>query len=197
LNIDYLKSSLAVGRKRVISINNAMLKVRRGEMGEGLARERRLKRGPGESIISAISAGTVFILIGLVFVLALPNSLWDSTISFFTSLTIQQVPGIGISLPAPLPSGHALFYTALFQFSLGLAFLQILVLLLRFGFASRIQKIAETIGNLVFWFGASYFAYTYLNSSTTLKSWFSFWAGILIVIGLSIVAQAAVRLAKK
>jgi hypothetical protein len=167
-------------------------------MGEGPAWERRLKRGPGESIISAISVGAVFILIGLVFILALPNSLWDSAVSFFTSLTLRQVPGIGIALPAPSnPSGHATFYTAVFQFSLGLAFLQILVLFLRFGFVSRIRRLAETVGNLVFWFGASYLAYVYLNSSTTLNTWFAFWAGIIIVLGLSIVARAAVRLAKK
>jgi hypothetical protein len=167
-------------------------------MREGPAWERRLKRGPGESIISAISVGAVFILIGLVFILALPNSLWDSTIRFFTSLTTRQVPGIGIALPAPInPGGHTVFYTAVFQFSLGLAFLQILVLFLRFGFVSRIHKLAETVGNLIFWFGASYLAYTYLNSSTTLNMWFAFWAGILIVIGLSIVARAAVSLAKK
>ena len=167
-------------------------------MGEGPAWERRLKRGPGESIISAISVGAVFILIGLVFIMALPNSLWDSAVGFFTSLTIRQVPGIGIALPAPSnPGEHATFYTAVFQFSLGLAFLQILVLFLRFGFVSRIRRLAETVGNLVFWFGASYLAYVYLNSSTTLNTWFAFWAGIIIVLGLSIVARAAVRLAKK
>jgi hypothetical protein len=172
--------------------------VRRGKMGEGPAWERRLKRAPGESIISAISVGAVFILIGLIFILALPNSLWDSTIGFFTSLTGDVVPGIGIILPAPTnPGGHAVFYTAVFQFSLGLTFLQILVLLLRFGFVSRIPKLAETVGNLVFWIGASYLAYTYLNSSTTLKTWFAFWAGIIIVLGMSIVARAAVRLAKR
>jgi hypothetical protein len=172
--------------------------VRRGKMGEGPAWERRLKRGPGESIISAISVGAGFILIGLVFILALPNNLWDSTIGFFTSLTGKAVPGLGITLPAPTnPGGHVVFYTAVFQFSLGLALLQILVLFLRFGFVSRIQKLAETIGNLVFWIGASYLAYTYLNSSTTLNTWFAFWAGILIVLGLSIVARAAIRLAKR
>ena len=166
-------------------------------MGEKLVWERSRNRGPGESIVSAISVGAVFILIGLVFVLALPNSLWDQTIAFFRNFTSRQVPGIGITLPAPInPGGHAVFYTAVFQFSLGLAFLQILVLALRIGFGSRIHKIAETVGNLVFWFGASYLVNMYLNSSTTLNIWFAFWATILIVLGLSIVARAAVLISK-
>jgi hypothetical protein len=167
-------------------------------MGEKPAWERRRNRGPGDSIISAISVGAVFILIGLVFVLAQPNSLWDSTNRFFSSFTTRQVPGININLPAPAsPAAHAVFYTAVFQFTLGLAFLQILVLALRIGFGSRVNRIAETVGNLVFWFGTSYLANMYLNSSTTLKTYFVFWAGILIVLGLSIIARGVVHLARR
>jgi hypothetical protein len=188
---------LASGEKSYIP-KEYTVKAKRGKMGEKPAWERRRNRGPGDSIISAISVGAVFILIGLVFVLAQPNSLWDKTISFFSSLTGRQVPGIAINLPAPAnPGAHAVFYTAVFQFSLGLAFLQILVLALRIGFGSRVHRIAETVGNLVFWFGASYLASTYLNSATTLKTWFAFWAGLLIVLGLSIIARAAVQLSKR
>jgi hypothetical protein len=172
--------------------------MRREKMGEKPAWERRRVRGPGDSIISAISVGTVFILIGLVFVLAQPNSLWDNTVRFFNNLTGRQVPGINITLPAPInPGGHAVFYTAAFQFSLGLAFLQILTLALRIGFGSRVPKIAETVGNLVFWFGASYLVNMYLNSSTMLSTYFAFWAAIIIVLGLSIVARAAVLISKR
>ena len=167
-------------------------------MSERPAWERRHTRGPGESIISAISVGTVFILFGIVFVLALPNNLFERTIAFFGSFTSRQVPGMGITLPAPIPpNGHAVFYNAVFQFSLGIAFLQILILALRIGFGSRVPKIAETVGNLIFWFGASYLVNMYLNSSTTLNTWFTFWAAILIVLGLSIVARGAVLISKR
>ena len=160
--------------------------------------ERRYVRGPGERIISAISVVAVFILFGLIYVLALPNNLGDSIFRFFSSLMGRQVPGTGITLPAPIPpNGHAVFYTAVFQFSLGIAFLQILILALRIGFGSRVPKIAETIGNLIFWFGASYLVNMYLNSSTTLNTWFTFWAAILIVLGLSIVARGAVLISKR
>jgi hypothetical protein len=143
--------------------------------------------------------GAVFILLGLVFVLALPNNLWDKTIAFFTNLTTRNVPGIqGLVLPAPAnPGMHMVFYTAIFQFTLGVAFLQVLTLALRVGFGSRIRRISETIGNIVFWFGAAYLDRTYLNSSTTTSTWFTFWALILVVLGFSIVARGAILLARR
>jgi hypothetical protein len=184
--------------KRVIYAQQNTLRLRRRGMSEKPAWERRRLRGPGDAIISAVSVGAVFILIGLVFVLALPNNLWDRTITFFSNLTARQVPGIGIFLPAPAnPGSHAVFYTAVFQFSLGVAFLQVLTLALRLGLGSQIRRTAETVGNLVFWFGASYLDHVYLNSSTKLTTWFAFWAAILVVLGLSIVARAAVQLAKR
>ena len=63
-----------------------------------------------ESILNAISVGTVFILLGVVYVLALPTSLFDRVVGFFGSFTTRQFPGSGISLPVPVnPSGHAVF----------------------------------------------------------------------------------------
>ena len=160
--------------------------------------ERRGIRGPHEGIISALSVGAVFILFGLVFVLASPNNLWDKIIAFFSNITAGTIPGTSIVLPTPANPGiHTVFYNAVFQLSLGIAFLEVLVLALRVGFGSGIRRIAETSGNLVFWFGASALARTYLNSSTMLREWFAFWALILVVLGLSIVVRAAVQLAKR
>jgi hypothetical protein len=161
--------------------------------------ERRHVRGPHDAIISAISVGAVFILLGLVFVLALPNNLWDKTIDFFSNLTTRNVPGIsGLVLPAPAnPGMHEVFYTAVFQFTLGIAFLQVLTLALRVGFGSRLRRIAETVGNLVFWFGAVALDVTYLNNSTTTAAWFAFWALLLVVLGCSILARGFVLLARR
>lgn len=152
----------------------------------------------GESLISAISVGVVFILIGVVFVLAQPSSLWDSVVTFFNSFTSRSVPGTGISLPAPAnPAAHAVLYTAAFQFCIGLGILQVILLALRLMMYSPIGKTAETVGHLVYWFGASYLITTYLNNTTTINRWFMFWAGILIVLGLSLIARAVVLLAKR
>ena len=151
-----------------------------------------------ESVISAISVGSVLILIGVVFVLALPNSLWDKTIAFFDSFTTRQVTGTGIFLPAPMsPGTHVVFYNAVFQFFLGLGLLQILVLAMRLIWRSHVRKTAETVGNLVFWFGASYLVSAFLNRSTSVNMWFAFWATLLILLGISLLARALVLLVRR
>jgi len=152
----------------------------------------------GESLISAMSVGSVFILIGVVFVLAQPSSLWDSIVTFVNNLTLRSVPGMVISLPAPAnPAAHAVLYTAAFQFCIGLGILQVILLVLRLMMHSSIGKTAETVGHLVYWFGASYLITTYLNNTTTINSWFMFWAGILVILGTSLIARAFVLLAKR
>jgi hypothetical protein len=151
-----------------------------------------------ERLYSAISAGTVLILIGIIYVINLPSSLWNAAIDFFGSFTLAQVPSTGIYLPAPIsPADHALLYGAIFQFCIGIGILQIVMLVLRFTSQSPIGKTAETMGNLVYWFGTAYLVVTYLNSTTTISKWFVFWAGVLIILGLSFIARSFVLLAKK
>ena len=150
-----------------------------------------------ERIYSAISAGAFFILIGIIYVINLPSNLWTATINFFSDFTFAQVPSTGIYLPSPLtPYSHAVLYGALFQFCIGIGVLQIIMLALRFTFKSPVNKTAETMGNLVFWFGTAYLIATYLTSDATISTWFVFWAGILIMLGLSFVARSFVLLAE-
>jgi hypothetical protein len=151
-----------------------------------------------ERIYSAISAGAFFILIGIVYIINLPSSLWNALIDFFGSITLAQVPSTGIYLPAPIsPASHAMLYGAIFQFCIGLGVLQIIMMALRFTSQSPIGKTAETMGNLVFWFGTSYLVAMYLNRTTDMSKWFVFWAGVLMILGLSFVARSFVLLAKK
>jgi hypothetical protein len=152
----------------------------------------------GESIVSAVSVGVVFILFAATYVLALPASLWDSIIAFFSDFNIQQVPGTGIYLPAPIhPGQHTVVYTAAYQFCIGLVFLQAIVLLIRLFWSSPTRKTADTVGDLVFWTGSLLLIPTFLNSETTVNMWFAYWACILIVIGLSLIARAVVLLIRK
>ena len=151
-----------------------------------------------EGIYSAVSIGAVLIVIGIVYALAQPISLWDSVITFFSNLTLRSVPGIGISLPAPVaPAVHAVLYTAAFQFCIGLGILQVILLPLRLTMRSPIGKTAETAGNLVYWFGAAYLITIYLSDSPNITQWFMFWAGILITLGFSFIARALVLLTKR
>lgn len=151
-----------------------------------------------EDLYTAISVGAVLILIGIVYVLAQPSSLWESIVTFFSNLTLRSVPGTGISLPAPTsPAAHTVLYGAAFQFCIGLGILQVIMLTLRLMMHSPIGKTAETMGHLVYWFGASYLITTYLNNTTTINRWFMFWAGILVILGLSFIARAFVLLTKR
>ena len=149
-----------------------------------------------EGILSAVSVGAVFILIGLIFVIT--PGLWDKIVTFLSDFTSRQVPNTDISLPAPaVPAAHAPLYTAVSQFSLGLIILEILLVALRLIMHSPTRRLAQEVGNLVFWLGTVYLISTFLNDATTLSIWFGYWAGILVVLGLSLIARAMVLLAKR
>ena len=181
---------LYVHRPRIIRVGRSKLREKLNEQISAYkARER---------VYSAISAGAFFILLGIVYVINLPSNLWDEMVYFFGRFTLAEVPGTGILLPAPIsPADHAALYGAVFQFCIGLGILQIIMLVLRFTSQSSIGKTAETMGNLVYWFGSAYLVATYLNSTTTISMWFVYWAGILIILGLSFIGRSFVLLAKK
>jgi tellurite resistance protein TehA-like permease len=151
-----------------------------------------------ENLFSAIYIGSVFIIIALVYYIHISDNLLDGLINFFTSLTLAPVPSIGISLPAPVnPAAHMNLYTAAFQLSIGIGILEIVILMLRVGLHSPVSRKAETIENIVFWLGASYLITTYLMNMTIQSEWFVFWAGIILIFGLALVARAFVLLAKR
>ena len=170
-----------------------------------IERGRRLNEKPGvlkgshkaqEGLLSAIAVGFVFILIGIVYITT--SGLWDSVVAFFSNLETTVVPGTEIYLPMPTnPNAHAVFYGALFHLCLGVGILQIIILALRFVLGSSINNTAETVGNLVFWFGAAYLVNTYLNQTTNVSAWFIFWTWMLIITGLSLIVRALVLLARR
>lgn len=149
-----------------------------------------------EGLISAISVGAVFILIGVIYINT--PDLWGKIGAFLGSFTSTTVASTGVTIPAPqFPASHAVLYGAVFQFSLGIGILEILLLALRLLLRSPIRKTAETVGTLVFWFGASYLVTTYLNDATTITQWFVFWAGVIMMAGLSLIARGFVLLARR
>jgi len=187
----------AAEKGKVLCAPAANSRVGRGKLNKNL-NTRSTAYKAQERLFSALSAGSFFILLGIVYVINLPSSLWEAVVEFFSNLTTTQVPGMGITLPVPIsPASHAVLYGAVFQFCIGLGILQVVFLALRLMMNSPIGKTAETMGNLVYWFGAAYLVTTYLNNTTTVSRWFVFWAGILIILGLSLIARAVVLFAKR
>lgn len=146
-----------------------------------------------EGLLSAISAGFFFILIGVIFVTT-PN-LFDNILAFFSDFDIVNVPNTVIHLPAPKypptsPSANSAVYSAAWQFSLVWSFFQIVFVVLRFIAGSPWSKKAETASNIVFWLGTSYLIQTLLNETATTTTWFVFWAEVIMLIGVSLIVRA-------
>jgi hypothetical protein len=151
-----------------------------------------------EGLFTIIYIGAIFILLAIIYFINLSSNLINDIINFFSTLTLSEVPGTGISLPAPSnPAAHIPLYTAIFQFSLGIGILEIIILSLRIAMHSPVARKAETIENIVFWLGTSYLVITYLVNLTIPSEWFVFWAGIIMIFGLSLVARAFILLARR
>lgn len=140
-----------------------------------------------EGILSAVSAGIFFVLIGSLFIIH-PN-LYDNLVSFFSDF--KAAPAFGTSnfmLPTPIDVGsHVSVYTAAEQFSLAWGVFLVAAIVVRFAVNTPIRRKAQNISDIVFWFGTAYLIQTWLINQA---KWFEFWALTIILIGISLVARA-------
>lgn len=158
----------------------------------------RLSRRHREGLVSAVSVGFFFILAGTI-LLSTPNFI-DRITEFFRNFTTIQVPGMGsVYLPAPSnPSSHTAIYSAVAQFCLVWGIFLIAMLVLRLAVHSPLNKKSDNAGDIVFWLGAYYLVSTMLNETTILnkgrayETWFGFWAGIVMLGGISLIIRAIV-----
>ena len=151
-----------------------------------------------ENLITALFGGFLFILLAVLYFVNVHANLWGKFVSFLDTFILATVPGTSISLPAPAnPIAYTALYNFVFQLCLGLGLLEIAVLTLRIWLNSPFPRKAETIENIVFWLGTSYLAATYLANITIISEWFVFWAGVVLITGLSLVARAFVLMAKR
>ncbi len=159
--------------------------------------ENRWKGHLYEGLITALAVGGVFIIIGLVVILT-PGLLGASEGFFSDISTVPYTVGSStFNLPAPTnPAAHTLFLTAFMNFLLGVGILQIVILALRLGVHSPIRRISETVGNLVFWLGAAVTAFVFLLAGTV-AGWFQFWASLIILIGVSLIARFGIHFATR
>jgi hypothetical protein len=162
-------------------------------MTESSHRERALHDG----VITALAVGGFFIIVGVVF--GLTPGIAGKIGDFFRDLTGVTYPAINgsIFLPAPAnPAAHFDLYSAVFNFMLAVGVLQIVILAARLWVHSPIRKIAETVGNTVFWIGGAVVANVYLLAGT-LTGWFTFWPSLIILAGASLIAQFFVYLVNR
>jgi len=151
-----------------------------------------------ENLVSAIYVGSILILLAVLYFVNIHVNVWNSFNHFLNTFVFATVPGTSIALPAPeSPATYVSLYNLAFQFCIGLGIIEIGVLMLRVWLGSPLPRKAETIENLVFWLGASYLVVTYLVNITIISEWFVFWAGIILIGGLSLVARAFILIATR
>jgi hypothetical protein len=157
----------------------------------------RRKWSADEALITALAVGGVFIILGLVVALT-PNILNEAN-AFTKDITNVFYPfGSGTaSLFAPAhPAAHAGLFTAVMYFFLGVGILQIIILPLRIWVKSPTRRIAETVGNLIFWLGGAAVVNVFLLAGT-LTGWFQFWIGLVFLVGLSLIARFIVHFSRR
>lgn len=153
-------------------------------------------RAVHEGLITAVAVGGFFILIGIV---ALTPNFFDNVRAFFSDFTniAFRIGDSNINLPAPAhPEQHYTLFTSVLYFIVGIAVLQAIILPLRLYFKSSIGRIAETVGNLVFWVGAAIVANIYLFAGTV-NGWFQFWTTLIILAGISLIVRGMVQFSKR
>jgi hypothetical protein len=157
------------------------------------------QRSLHEGLITALSLGGFFIILGIVF--GFTPFISQNSSTFFSDLTTVTFPfgspGSTVVLFAPAhPADHQSFYTAVMNFLLGVGILQIVILALRLVVHSRIRRIAQSVADLIFWLGAAVLTNVFLMAGTQ-SGWFQFWASLIVLIGVSFVAQFFVYLVKR
>ncbi len=151
-----------------------------------------------EGLISALAAGGFFIIVGLMFVIT--PDLWGKMVAFFGDFTTKSYPTSStstLSLWVPAnPAAHLDFFMAVVYFFLAMGILQVVILAVRSAFKSRVGRIAETLGHAIFWLGGGVTAYVFLLAGT-LTGWFQFWALLIILVGVSLIARGGVLFAAR
>ena len=159
-------------------------------MSEG---SRAYMRGLHEGLLSAISIGFFLVLIGALLI-ATPNLLHD-VITFLSHFNVYTVDTTNIQIPAPENLAYVDMYLAAREFSLVWGVFLIAMLGTRFMVGSPLRRKTENMGGIVFWLGATYLIETFLvvpaqTGALNVTGWFKFWALIIAVIGVSLIARA-------
>jgi len=142
--------------------------------------------------LSFLSLGFFLVLFGTIWI-ATPN-LNEEVNAFFKpeNWRLENVTG-NIVFPVP-KQNYPRLYTAVMQFCLIFGAFHIVILALRFILHEPLNKMGGTLSGIVFWLCAGFLLNMLVNISI---NWFTFLAGLIISLGLSIIVAGIVRLFKK
>lgn len=167
-------------------------------MGEGFVFSRRHREG----LIAGISAGFFFIVAGALFIIMTTPPLFDGIVAFFNNFDLVTIPNLGIPWPAPTsPFTHSVVYLAAERFCFIWGVFEIVILVIRLVLRSNIDKISETVSNIVYWFGAGVLVRMFLlefvrfPTVTGLTRWFVYWAAIIMLFGVTLIIRGIIRAA--
>jgi hypothetical protein len=137
-------------------------------------------------VLGMVSFGFFLLLAGIIIIIT-PHPLKEAQ-SFFTDV-FENVQGF----PAPsMP--HPVLYTAVMRFTLIFGLFSVGILVLRFVLRESANRKAGTVTSVVFWLGVAFL--TNLLAAESI-SWFAFWAGIIMIIGVMVIVGALMRFLSK
>jgi hypothetical protein len=144
----------------------------------------------GTDWLSLISFGLFLILLGTVWV-ATPNLTED--IKAFVDPNNWYLRRVTENIRFPEPEeSHPTLYTAAMQFSFIFGVLQIAILVMRFAFHESINRKADTVSGIAFWFSISLFL-SMLAREPSIPM-FGFLGGIIISGGLALLTSSFVKM---
>ena len=132
----------------------------------------------------------VFILLFALFFIIVPDY-WSSVEAFFGDFKFEEVAS-NVVFPVP-QSHHPVVYETIMRFCVVFGLFQFVVLALRLYFRSKVNKVAETVSNIVTWLGAAYM-FNLLLIRATVDFWFPFLGGVIVVFGVSLIVRSVVNL---
>jgi hypothetical protein len=131
----------------------------------------------------------VFILLFALFFVIVPNY-WSLVEEFFRDFKFEEVAS---NVVFPVPQGHhPVVYETIMRFCVVFGLFQFVVLALRLYFRSKVNKVAETVSNIVIWLGAAYMFNLLLLKPVDF--WFPFLGGLIVVFGVSLIVRSVVTL---
>jgi len=144
-------------------------------------------RSRGSSWTGILSFGFFLLLVGAIWIAT--SNFTEEVTNFVNDFNLAKI-GENLFFPAPVHS-HPVFFTAAMQFCFIFGAFQIIILGLKFAFQEPIDKKADTASGIAFWFSAGYFLNMLANDAI---GWFGLLAGLIICVGLSIIASSFVKL---